>query len=202
MSRITKPVALRSIRLEGHTHHELKRFPLGVYSKSDANNSPHENSNNQHQLLDTFYENTYKLKASFLKITSQNDDENALKNYFKAHKKEILIGANAFIEDINRLISESLKCDYSLGTHFNLLLETILSAFEQHLMAIGIFINDGCLFLSERLFYQTFLEDHEKFNFIFEPEEGLMDKCIWVHEKIAHVSESKHTEGQFIDIKG
>lgn len=202
MTKITKPVAIGSIRLEGHSHHELKRFPLSIYAKSDANNSPHQSSNNQHQLLDTFYENTYNLKASYLKITSQNDDENALKNYFKAHKKDILVGANAFIEDINRLISESLKCDYALGTHFNLLLENLLITFEPQLMAIGIFINDGCLFLSERLFYQTFLEDHEKFNFLFQPEDGLMDKCIWVHEKITHVNESKHTEGQFIDIKG
>lgn len=202
MSKVTKTSSVYNYQIDFHGHGKFKQMPLGIRPKAETHNSPNHSSDNQHQLLDAFYEHTYNLKSSYLRITSSNDDENALTHYFKAHKKEILLGAIGLVDDLNRILLDSLQCDYKLGTQFNILVHNILNSFESRLNDIGIFLSEDCVYLSERIFYQTLLTSYEKFAFIFAPNDGLMDQCSKIHEKILEVKNSKGTEGHFVDLKG
>ncbi len=206
MTKITKPTPVTNYKITSKSHAGTLPKPtedVGViHQKSDAHNSPDHRSGNEHHLMDTFYENTYNLKHSFNRVTDLNEEGESLKHYFKAHKREILLGATSLIEDINRLIQECVQCDFSLGTHFYFLLESIIVSFEKDLNAIGIHFFEDCLYLNAKFFYETMVEAHEKFDFIFTPNSGLMDQCVLIHEKIRSVRESHFTEGQFIDIKG
>lgn len=205
MSKVTKVSAISNYSVVSKSN--SKPAPsvqnIGViHQKSDAHNSPQHRSGNEHHLVDTFYENTYNLKASFNRITHLNDEKDHLKHYFIAHKREVFQGATALVEDLNRLIQESIQCDYTMGTHFYFLLESVFNEFEAKLKAIGIHYHEDCLYLNVKFFYKTLVEDHEKFKFIFEPHAGLMDRCITIHSKLLNVKETQFTEGQFIDILG
>lgn len=205
MSKVTKVSPISNYRVVSKSNSKPNTSTPNVgiiHQKSDAHNSPEHRSGNEHHLMDTFYENTYNLKASFNRVTHLNEEKQSLKHYFKAHKREVTQGATALVEDLNRLIQESIQCDYSMGTHFYFLIESILHEFDGPLKNIGIHFHEDCLYLNANFFYQKLVDDYESFTFIFKSQSGLLDRCIQVHSKLTRVKETQFTEGQFIDIMG
>lgn len=204
MSKITKPSAVNNYAVVSQSNTKptnSKDSVQKIHVKSDVHNSPDHRSQNEYNLLDTFYENTYNLKASFNRVTTFNEESASSKHYFISNKREILLGATSMVEDINRLIHASIKIDHHMGTHFHFLMESILHTYEKALLKIGIAYDSVTLALDAHQFYEMLLECPADFKFIFEPVTGLIDRCVELDHKIQNVYHNNATEGQFLDLR-
>lgn len=172
-----------------------------IYGKGEVHNNPDHRSGNERFILDTFYSNAHNLKASFLRLSSKEDDADALRHYYRTHEEEVMKGAATLLEAINSILDSSRTCDRAYGTHFTFLVESIINDFDDALQRIGI-INQNYVFsLNKRIFFETICETPEHFAFLFQMPNGLIERLTNIYYKIQGITDATKKEGRIIDYR-
>ena len=172
-----------------------------VYGKGEVHNNPEHRSGNEHFILDAFYSNSHNLKASFMRLTSNDSDYDALKQYYRTHEEEVLAGANSLLEALNNILETSNTCDQTHGTHFKFLVESILFTFEEALKNIGFTKIKSEYDVNGHIFYTALSENPEVFEFLYKQPHGLIEMLSKVYYKIMGVTSASQTEGRIIDFR-
>lgn len=176
-------------------------FVNNVFAKGEAHNNPDHRSGNERYIIDAFYSNAHNLKASFNRLSTDNHDEEMLKQYYRAHEEEVIRGALSLIEAINNILKESKECDHTFGTHFLFLIESILHDFEQSLSNIGVTMNRFVFKLNKRKFFETLCEEPNNFAFLFDSPYGLIERLTTIYYKIQGITNREQKEGRIIDYR-
>ena len=166
--------------------------------RSEVHNNPDHRSGNERYILDAFYSNAHNLKASFIRLTT---DKETLKQYYKTHEEEVILGAENLILAINGLMSDSRLCDANYGTHFTFLIESIIHDYESHLGKIGIQFSKKKLVVNKYAFFNHICTSPDDFQFLFKSPDGLIDTLSKIYYKIVNISQSSKVEGQIIDFR-
>lgn len=172
-----------------------------IYGKGEVHNNPDHRSGNERFILDTFYSNAHNLKASFLRLTGKEDDEEALRHYYKSHEEEVMKGAATLIEAIQSILDSSRSCDRAYGTHFTFLVESVLNDFDEKLNSIGIFNQNYVFTLNKRQFFDAICETPDHFAFLFRIPDGLMERLTNIYYKIQGITDTTKKEGRIIDYR-
>lgn len=201
MSNITKmPIVnnYKNVSSSNVKHVSSKSIVTHVYGKGEVHNNPEHRSGNENFILDAFYSNAHNLKASFIRLTT---DKEALKQYYKTHEEEVLLGAENLVSAVNALIEQSKSCDVDYGTHFTFLIESILHDFESPLEKIGIRLKKRQLEVNKYTFLNRICSNPEDFHFLFKSPDGLIDTLSKIYYKIIGISQSSKIEGHIIDFR-
>lgn len=164
--------------------------------KGESHNTPHKSSNNESVLVDYFYEKIHNLKASFQRLT----DQDTAKQYYKAHKQEVLSGGKSLVKAINQLLYDSKDVDAHYGTHFNFLVVAILHDYEAQLKRVGIYYHDNQVHFDKKQFVDTFCNETASLNFLYKSN-GLVDQLIKINYKLLSIGKNDEIEGQIIDYR-
>lgn len=204
MSNITKSPSVNNYKNISATKVRSTSFnPIvtHVYGKGEVHNNPEHKSGNEHFILDAFYSNSHNLKASFMRLTSNDADYEALKQYYRTHEEEVLAGASSLLEALNSILDSSNACDQNYGTHFKFLVESILYGFEDALINIGFSKIKSKYDVNSHIFYSALCENPEIFNFLYKQPNGLIEMLSKVYYKIMSVTNSSQSEGRIIDFR-
>jgi hypothetical protein len=172
-----------------------------VYGKGEVHNNPDHRSGNEHFILDAFYSNSHNLKASFMRLTSNDLDYEALKQYYRTHEEEVLAGADSLLDALNDILETGNACDQTHGTHFKFLVESILFSFEEALFTIGFSKTNAVYAVNGHIFYTKLSENPEIFEFLYKQPNGLIEMLSKVYYKIMGVTSASQTEGRIIDFR-
>lgn len=172
-----------------------------IYGKGEVHNNPDHRSGNERFILDTFYSNAHNLKASFIRLSNAEHDQDALKHYYRSHEEEVMKGASALLEAINSILDSSRSCDRSYGTHFTFLVESIINDYNDALAVIGIMNQNYVFKLNRKTFFETICETPEKFTFLFRIPDGFIEMLSRVYYKIQGITDLSSKEGRIIDYR-
>ena len=172
-----------------------------VFGKGEVHNNPEHKSGNENFILDAFYSNAHNLKASFMRLTSNEADYDTLKQYYRTHEEEVLAGADSLLEAINNILETSNTCDQTHGTHFKFLVESILFSFEDALFKIGFSKSKTIYDVNGHIFYTVLCNEPEVFQFLFKQPNGLVEMLSRVYYKIMSVTSASKSEGRIIDFR-
>lgn len=171
-----------------------------IYGKGEVHNNPDHRSGNERFILDAFYSNAHNLKASFVRLTG-NEDHNTLQQYYRAHEEEVISGAISLIEALDSIVKSSSHCDEAFGTHFRFLVESILHDFSEALEKIGITQINFQYKLNRKHFHTTLCTTPALFQFLFKIPDGLIERLTNIYYKIQSITDHTKSEGQIIDFR-
>jgi hypothetical protein len=172
-----------------------------IYGKGEVHNNPDHRSGNERFILDTFYSNAHNLKASFIRLSNNEHDSDALKQYYRSHEEEVMKGASTLLEAITSILESSRSCDRSYGTHFTFLVESIINDFDEALDTIGIINHNYVFSINRKVFFETICEFPEHFVFLFKVPDGFIEMLSRVHYKIQNITDVTLKEGRIIDYR-
>ncbi|MDH8677608.1 hypothetical protein QE109_05590 [Fusibacter bizertensis] len=204
MSNITKSSAISNYR-NGPTSKvkstRSNQIVTHVYGKGETHNTPNHRSGNEQFIVDAFYSNAHNLKASFVRLSSHDTDEDHIKNYYRTHEEEVLSGAESLLEAIRNIVESSRSCDRIYGTHFGFLVESILNDYENQLSSIGITHKSYNYSLNKNIFFNVICTSPESFKFLFRLPDGMMELLARVYLKIQGITDSTRIQGRIIDYR-
>lgn len=167
--------------------------------KDEVHFNPDERSGNEQRLLEAFYEKTHNLMASFIRLEDDDDRH----QFYKTHKKEAISGGEELVCAINELIDDAKAYDRLYGSFYHFLTLAILHDHEKDLSRIGIEITkDEHLDIFPWDFYDALLNGPHDFEFLFRPNDGLIDRLDHIYFKISLAEDPIEASGQILDIKG
>ena len=204
MSNITKSPSVsnyKNVSVSKVKPNISKQFITHIYGKGESHNNPDHRSGNERIILDHFYSNAHNLKASFLRLTSNDPEQKTTKQYYRAHEEEVIAGALDLIDAINRLLSSCKSCDQMYGTHFKFLSESILNDNEASLEKIGITHHNYNYKVNRKVFLDTLCEEPNTFSFLFSQPHGLIEMLSKVYYKIQGITDTRQSEGRIIDYR-
>ncbi len=204
MTNITKISRLSTYRNTGTHKLSQIRKPdqIGqIESKSEAHNAPDKSNNNDQIILDIFYKQTHHLLSTYVRL-SHSSEENEQKKYFKNHKTEVISGAKSMIKAMNRLLHQASQFDFNYGTHYHFLIETIIHDYHDALSFIGIYYYHNAMHLNKRKFYLVLCDQPEKFDCLFNPQYGIIDRLSKIHLQLISRESSTDYGGSIIDLRG
>lgn len=177
-----------------------KQTVHNVYGKGEIHNNPDHRSGNERFILDAFYSNAHNLKASFIRLTG-NEEHDTLQQYYRAHEEEVISGAMSLVEALESILKSSAHCDKSYGTHFRFLVESILHDFSDELEAIGISQVNYKFKLNRKHFHATLCTTPAHFQFLFKMPDGMIERLTSIYYKIQGITDYTKSEGQIIDFR-
>jgi len=172
-----------------------------VYGKGEVHNTPDHRSGNERFIIDLFYSNAHNLKASFIRLSEHDSNDQTMESYYKQHEEEVISGALDLIEAIHLLFDKARQCDRMYGTHFTFVVESITNDFEERLEAIGLTHTKYQFKLNRTLFFKTLCDQPDKFKFLFKLPDGFMELQSRVYLKIQSILASDRIEGSIIDLR-
>ncbi len=203
MSNITKTNAIKQYTTTGPSQIKSTRNQgvIGhVQAKSNAHNSPDRSSNNQHFIIDYFYEHVHNVKASFSRVYGPDDDGQTPKQYVRSHLPELVHLMESLIEDTHDLMDASKDTDTRYGTHYFFWIEALIHDHEKALSDIGCTFEKKRLKLIPYLFRKAILEEPQRLRFLFDNDDGFIAALLHFNTKLKSFSYGSGTSGNIIDL--
>lgn len=202
MSNITKTTAIKqySASASSHIKNTSASHPIRkIVTKGDAENEPNRSSNNQHFIIDDFYENVLNVKASYQRLYKDDDDRHFAKQFVRNHINELLQLFLDLSDDILDLFETAIGLDESYGTHYRFYLESILQAHQNSLEAIGCYFENRKFRFEKSKYIRIIQSQPDSLCFLFEDQNGLIDELLHFNAKIKSSSHGVNTSGNIID---
>jgi hypothetical protein len=167
--------------------------------KSEPHFSPDERAGNEQRAMEHFYEQTHNLMASYQRL----EEEGQRHTYYKNHKAEALAGGNELVNAINDLLTRASEYDQLHGSYYNFLIMSLLHEHAAALAVIGVEINKyERVYLLRHTFYTELTTHPESFEFLFRPNDGLIDRLDQINFKLLASDDPASRAGQIIDLRG
>ncbi|MDK2865823.1 MAG: hypothetical protein PWP51_946 [Clostridiales bacterium] len=167
--------------------------------KSEPHFSPDGRAGNEQRAMGHFYEQVHNLMVSYLRL----DEAGERNTYYKNHKAEALAGGNELVNAINDLLTRASEYDRQYDTYYNFLIMSLLHENTGSLTAIGIEINRyERVYLLKHTFYNALTTQPDLFEFLFKPNDGLIDRLDQINLKLLKTNDPSKRSGQIIDLKG